>query len=86
MTLCRALLTPYGKLADRYSGKAKFLKFYGNANENTKSLFRDRLQARATPTLSFFNSSGMAFHHPCQHALVHKQVSCFQHLPNRPEA
>ncbi len=62
---CRALLTPYGKLAERYSGKAKFLKFYGNANENTKSLFRDRLQARATPTLSFFNSSGLASHQTC---------------------
>lgn len=60
MLPCRALLTPYGKLAERYSDKAKFIKFYGNANENTKSLFRDRLKARATPTLCFFNSKGAA--------------------------
>ncbi len=52
------MLTPYGKLAERYSDNAKFLKFYGNANENTKSLFRDRLKARATPTLCFFTSDG----------------------------
>lgn len=34
----------------------------GNANENTKSLFRDRLQARATPTLAMFDSTGKMGH------------------------
>lgn len=67
---CRALLTPYGKLAERYRDDAKFIKFYGNANENTKSLFRDRLKARATPTICFFNQQGEMIH---QHSGGNKQ-------------
>lgn len=67
---CRALLTPYGKLAERYKDEAKFIKFYGNANENTKVLFRDRLKARATPTICFFNQQGEMTH---QHSGGNKQ-------------
>jgi hypothetical protein len=39
-----------------------FPQFYGNANENTKRLFRDRLKARATPTLAMFNADGEMRH------------------------
>lgn len=67
---CRALLMPYGKLAERYRDDAKFIKFYGNANENTKALFRDRLKARATPTICFFNKQGDMVH---QHSGGNKQ-------------
>lgn len=67
---CRALLLPYGKLAERYKDEAKFIKFYGNANENTKVLFRDRLKARATPTICFFNQQGEMTH---QHSGGNKQ-------------
>lgn len=38
------------------------LQFYGNANENTKRLFRDRLKARATPTLALFDADGHMGH------------------------
>lgn len=38
------------------------MQFYGNANENTKRLFRDRLKARATPTLALFDGSGRMGH------------------------
>ena len=39
-----------------------FPQFYGNANENTKRLFRDRLKARATPTLAMFDADGEMRH------------------------
>jgi hypothetical protein len=45
------------------------LQFYGNANENTKRLFRDRLKARATPTLAMFDASGEMRH---QHSGANK--------------
>lgn len=45
------------------------VQFYGNTNENTKRLFRDRLKARATPTLALFDSSGHMGH---QHSGANK--------------
>lgn len=45
------------------------LQFYGNANENTKRLFRDRLKARATPTLAMFDADGEMRH---QHSGANK--------------
>lgn len=41
------------KFAAHYTS-CVFLKFFGNANENTKYLFRDRLQTPLTPTFSFW--------------------------------
>ena len=41
------------KFAAHYASCA-FLKVFGNANENTKYLFRDRLQTPLTPTFSFW--------------------------------
>lgn len=50
---CKAMQRPYQKLADLYSG-AVFVKLFGNANNNTKSLFKDRLRVRSTPCFLFF--------------------------------
>lgn len=58
---CKGLQMPFQKLAEKYKG-VKFVKFYGNANENTKRLFRDRLKARATPTLALFDANGHMGH------------------------
>ena len=41
------------KFAEHYAS-CVFLKFFGNTNENTKYLFRDRLQTPLTPTFSFW--------------------------------
>ena len=41
------------KFAAHYTS-CVFLKFFGNASENTKYLFRDRLQTPLTPTFSFW--------------------------------
>ena len=52
----RNILTRCGvmqKFAAHYTS-CVFLKFFGNANENTKYLFRDRLQTPLTPTFSFW--------------------------------
>lgn len=65
---CKGLQMPFQKLADKYRD-VKFVKFYGNANENTKRLFRDRLKARATPTLAMFDADGEMRH---QHSGANK--------------
>lgn len=50
---CKAFQENYEKAAQHYSD-AVFLKFYGNSNESTKALFKDRLKCRTTPSFFFF--------------------------------
>ena len=46
------------KLAAHYKD-AVFLKFYGNANDDTKALFTDRLKCRSTPAFYFFRGGAV---------------------------
>lgn len=41
-------------LAEHYKGSVHFCKLYGNTNEDCKSLFKDRLATKVTPTFVFF--------------------------------
>lgn len=56
---CKAFQTEYEKAAQHYKD-AIFLKFYGNSNEGTKALFKDRLKARTTPSFFFFKGGKIA--------------------------
>lgn len=62
--MCSHDAVPMQKFAAHYTS-CVFLKFLGNANENTKYLFRDRLQTPLTPTFSFWRrgelSAALAF-------------------------
>ena len=62
---CRALAKPYLRLAERYAPSARdagdgvlFAKLYGNASDEAKLLFRDKLKVRVTPTLFVFGAAG----------------------------
>jgi len=61
---CRALAKPYLSLAGRYAPSSPgagdgvlFAKLYGNASDEAKLLFRDRLKVRVTPTFFVFGSA-----------------------------
>ena len=61
---CRALAKPYLALAGRYAPSSPgagdgvlFAKLYGNASDEAKLLFRDRLKVRVTPTFFVFGSA-----------------------------
>lgn len=44
------------KLAEHYIEGAHFLKFYGNSNDNTKSMFKNRFNVTVTPSFFFFKN------------------------------
>ena len=61
---CRALAKPYLSLAERYAPSARdasdgvlFAKLYGNASDEAKLLFRDKLKVRVTPTFFVFGAA-----------------------------
>ena len=61
---CRALAKPYLSLAERYAPSAVdasdgvlFAKLYGNASDEAKLLFRDKLKVRVTPTFFVFGAA-----------------------------
>ncbi|KAK9831857.1 hypothetical protein WJX81_002485 [Elliptochloris bilobata] len=60
---CKGFERSYQKFAAHYAS-CVFIKFFGNANENTKYLFRDRLQTPLTPTFSFWRR-GQKLHQHC---------------------
>jgi len=45
---CKGFQKHFQKLAEHYTN-ARFAKFYGNSNENTKALFKDELKVKGTP-------------------------------------
>ena len=47
-------LAPAQKLAAHYAGSTAFLKFFGNSNDSTKALFKERLKTRSTPSFYMF--------------------------------
>ena len=50
---CKRMEPVYAKCANHYRS-ALFLKLTGNENEQTKSLFKEKLKARVTPSFFFF--------------------------------
>lgn len=61
---CRALAKPLTNLAERYAPSSPssadgvlFAKLYGNASDDAKLLFRDRLKVRVTPTFFVFGAA-----------------------------
>ncbi|KAI3431308.1 hypothetical protein D9Q98_004367 [Chlorella vulgaris] len=56
---CKGFQETYEQAARHYTD-AVFLKFYGNSNESTKALFKERLKARTTPAFFFFRGGQVA--------------------------
>ena len=61
---CRALAKPYLALAEHFAPSSLeardgvvFAKLYGNASDDSKALFRDRLKVRVTPTFFVFGAA-----------------------------
>mmetsp|Transcript_32043 Transcript_32043/g.82062 ORF Transcript_32043/g.82062 Transcript_32043/m.82062 type:complete len:374 (-) Transcript_32043:164-1285(-) len=50
---CKAFQKKYLQLAEHYP-EARFVKFYGNSNERTKTLFKDELKVKGTPWFYFY--------------------------------
>lgn len=55
---CKAFQDKYEKTALHYQD-CIFLKFYGNSNEGTKALFKDRLKSRTTPSFFIFKDGNI---------------------------
>ena len=52
-----SLLLLTQKAAEYYADNVVFLKLYGNSNDSTKHVFKDKLKCRTTPTFFFFRDS-----------------------------
>ncbi len=50
---CKGMQRPFQKMAAHYPALA-CIKLFGNANVQTKRLFKDRLRVRSTPSFIFF--------------------------------
>ncbi|GFR52365.1 hypothetical protein Agub_g14924 [Astrephomene gubernaculifera] len=46
---CKAMQRPVQKLAEHYKDHIVFVKLFGNANKQTKKMFKERFQVRSTP-------------------------------------
>ncbi|KAG2485016.1 hypothetical protein HYH03_016219 [Edaphochlamys debaryana] len=46
---CKAMQRPVQRLAEHYKDSIVFVKLFGNANKQTKQLFKNRFQVRSTP-------------------------------------
>ncbi|KAL4423154.1 hypothetical protein ABPG77_007807 [Micractinium sp. CCAP 211/92] len=55
---CKGFQSTYEAAAKHYKD-AVFLKFYGNSNEGTKELFKERLKCRTTPSFFFFRDGAI---------------------------
>ncbi|KAL4440573.1 hypothetical protein ABPG75_003574 [Micractinium tetrahymenae] len=55
---CKTFQATFEKAAQHYTD-AIFLKFYGNSNEGTKELFKERLKCRTTPSFFFFRDGAI---------------------------
>ncbi|GAB4819539.1 hypothetical protein N2152v2_006585 [Parachlorella kessleri] len=51
---CKRFQPSYEKAAEYYADDVVFLKLYGNSNDSTKHVFKDKLKCRTTPTFFFF--------------------------------
>lgn len=51
---------PLQALAKHYAGTVVCLKLFGNSNDDTKRLFKEKLKARTTPSFYFFRGSEWA--------------------------
>eukprot|EP00884_Botryococcus_braunii_P015389 jgi/Botrbrau1/2533/Bobra.0079s0021.1 len=58
---CKMLTKPLQAMAKHYP--ARFIKFYGNSNEDTKNMFKNRFKARVTPTFYFFRDGEVVHTH-----------------------
>ncbi|KAK9842761.1 hypothetical protein WJX74_001948 [Apatococcus lobatus] len=59
---CKTLKRPLEKLAEAYSN-VSFATLYGNANEDLKHVFRDRLGTKVTPTFFFYRNGEIVHTH-----------------------
>uniref|UniRef100_A0A061SGG2 Ef-hand domain-containing thioredoxin n=1 Tax=Tetraselmis sp. GSL018 TaxID=582737 RepID=A0A061SGG2_9CHLO len=50
---CKGFQRTFQRFADVYK-ECRFVKFYGNSNEKTKALFKDRLRVKGTPWFFLF--------------------------------
>eukprot|EP00877_Chromochloris_zofingiensis_P011145 jgi/Chrzof1/6284/Cz18g00050.t1 len=57
---CRAMVQPFKELAGTYPS-ALFLMLWGNVNDATKTLFRDRLKVRSTPGFFLFRKGDLLY-------------------------
>ncbi|EFJ46357.1 hypothetical protein VOLCADRAFT_105559 [Volvox carteri f. nagariensis] len=46
---CKGMQRPVQRLAEHYKNHIVFVKLFGNANKQTKNIFKDRYQIRSTP-------------------------------------
>ncbi|KAF5833967.1 thioredoxin-like protein [Dunaliella salina] len=58
---CKGMQRPAHKLAERYKDSTVWMKLFGNANEQTKTLFKDRLKIRSTPSFIIFKDGEVAY-------------------------
>ena len=59
-TPCKAFSPAYTALAAAYEGVAFFTKFYANSNDATKTLFKDRLAVKQTPSFALLRRGELA--------------------------
>lgn len=52
---CKAFQKKYLNFAEHYP-EVRFVKFYGNSNERTKTLFKDELKVKGTPWFYFYRN------------------------------
>lgn len=76
---CKAMQRPYQKLATLYNG-AVFLKLFGNANANTKRLFKERLLIRSTPCFMIFRNGELVYTQTGSNK-VKLETALREHLP-----
>lgn len=57
---CKAMQKPILKMAEAYK-TVTFVKLFGNANVQTKTLFKDRLKIRSTPCFVVFKGGEVVF-------------------------
>eukprot|EP00199_Chlamydomonas_sp_CCMP681_P001993 CAMPEP_0119107476 /NCGR_PEP_ID=MMETSP1180-20130426/10405_1 /TAXON_ID=3052 ORGANISM="Chlamydomonas cf sp, Strain CCMP681" /NCGR_SAMPLE_ID=MMETSP1180 /ASSEMBLY_ACC=CAM_ASM_000741 /LENGTH=377 /DNA_ID=CAMNT_0007092971 /DNA_START=1 /DNA_END=1134 /DNA_ORIENTATION=+ len=58
---CKGMQRPAQRLAEAYKDSTLWVKCFGNANEQTKSLFKDRLKIRSTPAFVVFRGDQVVY-------------------------
>eukprot|EP00197_Chlamydomonas_leiostraca_P003884 CAMPEP_0202867274 /NCGR_PEP_ID=MMETSP1391-20130828/9073_1 /ASSEMBLY_ACC=CAM_ASM_000867 /TAXON_ID=1034604 /ORGANISM="Chlamydomonas leiostraca, Strain SAG 11-49" /LENGTH=362 /DNA_ID=CAMNT_0049547303 /DNA_START=21 /DNA_END=1109 /DNA_ORIENTATION=+ len=58
---CKGLQRPAQKMADAYKDTTVWIKLFGNANEQTKNMFKNRFQIRSTPSLIVFKGKEIVY-------------------------
>ncbi|KAK9800235.1 hypothetical protein WJX73_003462 [Symbiochloris irregularis] len=78
---CKAMQKSIQSIAQHYTKGLHFLKLYGNQNDECKSLFKDRLLTRVTPTFFFFKDGQIIHSHTgANRGKLEHYIR--QHMPN----